>query len=322
VDSLSIIGISEVLPIDGLGIKTALGSVSLLADRANNLLTRYKYGAAIIELTCNWEIGVQIEAGDIVALQDNGQLQISNFDTGQRNLGTQLFEVVNRDLDVKSANCKLQLIAGIGLQYTDRYGVISPSSVVVSGSPSELIIQDSFGAQYPGNEMQKWINFMNQPINLHDADYVNVYSTTITGFSPTNNYQMFISGFGSGPAPSTYAGLIMDIPPYPNTTNKLTDSMYKNIFAYFSPTVSIVTGISETQFTVASGDVGRFFVGSICRVSSVDFSVWSGDTTEYVVGSITGTTITLTKPLPFTPAAGYIVTGIGFPDLTGTYRYI
>ena len=293
----------------------------LLADRANNLLTRYKYGAAIVELSCNWEAGVQIEAGDIIALQDNDQLQITNFDTGDRNLGTQLFEVVNRSLDIKQARCQLQLIAGIGLSITDRYGVVSPSSIIVSGDPSALIIQDSFGAQYPGNEMQKWINFAGQPIILHDYYYSTVYNTTIVGFDPANNYRMLISGFGSGPAPTSYAGLVIDIPSYPQTTSKLTQSMYKAIFAYYSPRVFIVTGISETQFTVSLSDASKFFVGSIIRVASTDYSVFSG-TTEFKVQSIVGTTITLTTALPFIPSAGYMVLGIGMPDLTGAFRLI
>lgn len=320
VNSLSQIGVSEVLPIDCEGVRTDLGSVPLLQTRANNILARYKYGAAIIELKTNWEYGVQIEAGDIIALQDDGKLQISNFDTGTRNLGTQLFEVVNRALDVKQADCALQLISGIGLSLTDRYGVVSPSSIVVDGSSSYLIIEDSFGAQYPGNEMAKWTNFQNQPIVLHDADYTVSYATVITGFDAVDNYKMTIAGFPGG-EPSVFAGLIMDIPNYPQTTSKLAQSIYKAIFAYFSPTVPVVSGASETQFDVSSGDIGKFFVKGYVRLSTADYSTFSG-TADFQISDITGTTITLSAALPFIPNNTFIVTSIGFPDLTGTYRYI
>lgn len=319
-DSLSVVGISSILPISAQGVRTSLGSVPLLEDRAKSLLARYKYGAAIIDLVSNWEIGVQIEAGDVVALVDDGHLQISNFDTGERNLGSQLFEVVNRSLDTKSGDCKLQLISGIGLSLTDRYGVISPSSLVMSGTNSYLIIEDSFGAQFPGNEMEKWINFANQRIILHDEAWTVSYETKITGFDPVNNYKMTISGFSV--LPGSFAGLVMDIPSYPMTTKKLDDSLYKAIFAYFSPIVPIVSVASRDQFDVSMSDVGFFFVGCFIRVEKPDYSVWTGNTTEFIVASITGTTINLTKPLPFLPDNTYIISGIGFTDKTGAYRFI
>lgn len=318
-DSLSIIGISVIMPIEAQGVRTDLGSVPLLTTRANDFLTRYKYGAAIVECTTNWEYGVQIEAGDIVALQDDGVLQISNFDTGTRNLGTQLFEVVNRSLDVKSGDCKLQLISGIGLSITDRYAVVSPSSQVVSGDSSEIMIEDSFGAQYPGDEVKKWKNFVGQPIQLHTADYSEVYTATIVGFDTSNNYRIFIGSLSS--LPPDFSVLIMDIPPYPNSSSKTLNSMYKALFASFSPTVPIVSGASTTQFDVGAGDVAKFFIGCFVRVEKTDYSVTSGST-EIQVSGISGTTITLASALPFTPDSTYQVTSIGFPDGLGTYRYI
>lgn len=320
VDALSLIGISVILPIDGQGVRSDLGSVPLLQNRANNLLARYKYGASIIDLKVNWEFGVQIEAGDIVCLQDNGKLQITNFDTGERDIGSQLFEVVNRSLDIKQAKCELQLISGIGLSITDRYGTVSPSSFIVSGTNDYLIIEDSFGAQYPGNEMQKYINLTGAAIVLHDATYSVSYATTITGFDLTNNYKIFISGFPGG-LPGSFPGLILDIAPYPQSTKKITNSLEKALFVFFSSVVPIVSGASPTQFDVSAPNAAKFFPGLLIRIEKPDYSVFSGET-DFKVESVVGTTITLAKPLLFTPDNTFVVTGAGFPDLTGSYRFI
>jgi hypothetical protein len=317
--ALDVIGISSPLPIASRGIKTALGSVPLLTKRAIFLLSRYKNGATLIEVKVIWMVAIQIEVGDIVALQDDGLLQITNFQTGTRNLGTQLFEVVNRPLATKDGNALLTLISGVGIEITDRYGVVSPSSVIVSGNTGQLVVQDSYGAKFPGNELQKWQNYVGQRINLHDEEYLNQYVTTIVSFDPINNYKMYISGF-EGPAPVTFAGLIIDIPPYPDNTDKLEDSIYKSIHAYFSKAIAIVAGISPTQFTVSAPDALRILPTSLLRISNPDYSV--SDLSDFPILSVVGTTVTLKAALAFTPDSTMILTGIGFPDGNGFYRLI
>ena len=90
-DSLNIIGLSSVLPIKSLGLRSDLNPDAVIQRRTKFLLGRYKKGAILLNPEVNYEVGVQIEAGDIVALQDDGNLQIANYSTGERNLGVQLF---------------------------------------------------------------------------------------------------------------------------------------------------------------------------------------------------------------------------------------
>lgn len=317
-NSLSRIGVSMVLPVAATGVRSKFGTVALLQKRAQFFLSRYRFAATILDIKCNWQAGCQIEAGDVIAIVDNGDLKIANFNTGTRDIGTQLWEVIDRSLSFKDGNCQLQVISGVGSDITDRFGVIAPSSNVVAGSNSFLEIEDSFGAKYPGDEMRKWRDYADQPIQLHDQNYTVTYDTTIVGFDTADNYKMFISGFTV--VPPSFAGLIMDIPYYPDDGKKLTNSIYKAIHVFFSPHVAITggVGLSQTQFTVGGGDIDKFFIGAPVRVFNAGYL--TANLTDILVNDITGLTITLAKPLGFVPDSTFMVEGLGFNDKTGTYR--
>ena len=322
VDSLSQIGISSILPLTTRGVRTDLGSLPEIQKRSRFLLTRYKRGAIVISCKANWGASCLIEAGDTVALKDEGNLQIANFATGDRNLGTQLFEVLERTLDIKSGNAQLKLLGGLGADATDRYATISPSSVIVSGTNSYLIFKDSYGEIYPGDEIRKWENYVGQGLQIHDLNYTYVATTTLTALDPSNDYKIFISGLSSPPPGGIYAGLIIDITDYPTTTVKTDSSLYKQIHAFFSKQVSVVSGISKVQFTVALVDLQYFFVGTRIYVhSEQDWAINSGEKKVTTIDTITGT-ITVDSPMGFVPDNTLFVSGLSFPDNQGCYRLI
>jgi hypothetical protein len=322
-DSFDLIGVLSTLPIKSRGARTDLGTNTLFQKRSSFILSRYRKGAILINMKTNWKTGCQIEAGDIVALKDEGDLQITNMGTGDRNLGTQLFEVVDRTLDYKTAMASLQLVSGIQADVTDRYATFSPSSIVASGDQTQLVIQDSFGAKYPGDEMKKWRDYVNQPIVIHDDSYTFYLQTFIAGFDPVNNYRMFITGWkdtsGNPATPPVYAGSTIDIPYFPDDQSKTEMSLYKSIHAFRSPTVAIAGTGTPNQFDVSPLDVSKFFKGAVLRIHTEDWSVDSGDVK---VQSISGNTIILESDLEFTPDVSHLVSGIGFPDRSGFYRYI
>lgn len=320
-DSLTLIGISSVLPITSMGARTDLGSNTLFERRAEFLLTRYKRGAVSFKVTVNWEVGSQIEAGDVVALVDNGNLHITNFSTGERNIGTQLFEVTERVLDLKSGNCNLLLVAGVGAEATDRYGTISPSSNLDVGSTtSTLTIMDSYGALYPGNESRKWKDYGGQNIIVHSFDWSFLEETTLLGISPTNRYQLLIDPPLSIPPPSGY---IVDIPPYVTSPNPLDAQIYKVIHAFQTPQVTATHGFSVSAFSVASGDINKFFANGFVRVHDYAYTYDSGDVQISAV-DVTANTIYTKTSLGFVvPASGSLIDLIGFSfDKGGPYRLI
>lgn len=325
-DSLSIIKIPVTLPISSKGARTSLGFQNIINRNSRFLLSRYKKGAQLISLTTNWQVGSQIESGDVVALIDNGGLQISNLALGGRNVGAQLFEVIDRNLDIKSGDMTTQLVSGIGAAITDRFAVISPSSNVTATTPSTvntIYIEDSYGALFPGNEKQKWVNYFGQNIMVHSVDWSVVGTTVLIGFDPQNPYKMLVSpNLAFIPQP----GYVVDIDKYPNSNDPTADLIYKAIFCFLDPQVTVVSGISTTQLTVSPSDIGKFHEKCPVRIHDMQYVTHdSGDVLVLSVDSGTNT-ITLTAPLTFVPSTGDLIDLIGFPDFGaasgGPYKFL
>lgn len=318
-ESLSLIGISSVLPISAKGARTDLGSDTLFQKRSEFLLSRYKRGAEQIQrVQVTYGVGNLIEAGDVVALSDNGDLQITNLETGERDIGVRLFEVVGRSIDYSAGKVTLDLIAGIGSQATDRFATISPSSELGVGSTtSSLKIIDSFGAIFPSNESRKWRDYIGNPIIVRPVDYSSFQETNLINIDPTDRFTLLIDPPLTGAPPS---GFIVDIPPYPTGVDTNENIIYKSIHAFLDPTVIAVTG-TTSQVEVPSADIGKFFVGSVIRVHDYAFDADSGDVRVTGI-DVTGNLIFPGESLGFAPTGGEWIDLIGFPDEGGAYRWI
>lgn len=316
-DSINIIGIASVLPITANGGRTDLGFETLISDRNTLLLNRYKRGSVLINIKTTIGVGNQIEVGDIVIISDNGQLQIPNFTTGVRNIGVQLYEVINRTLDFASATTSLQVEGGTGAEITDRYGTIAPSSKLTADSTaSQIIIKDSFGAVFPGQEYLKWSAYIGLDVRVHDITYTNVGTTTFTGFDPLNNYAMNLSpALGFTPA----VDYIVDLCQYPDDTDPTNQQMAKLIHVFLDPSIAITSGVSTTSFNVNGADIGRFMAGYPIKVHNTDYSSVSPETT---IVSASGTLVTVTDSLGFTPDSSMKAELLGFKDTGQPYRLI
>ena len=309
------IGIRQQLPIDALGGRSDLGASTMFQRRSDLMLSRFSRGAAQIDLKVNWGIGNSIEAGDIVAIKDNGELQVTNFSTGTRNLGFQLYEVVNRTLDIKSANTSLTLISGIAAQATDHYGVIAPSSHVGAGSTTTQIqIVDSYGYFDPGDEIAKWTTYVGDHLLIHDANFTVSYPTVLVDYDRLNGKYLVVSPALPAPPPQGY---IVDFDYY--STNPAQDIESKLIHCFFAHDATIISGIDHFNFTVSAGDLSACFVGAPVIVHNTNFSVESVETT---ITAIVGTQITVAADLGFTPSAGMIASLLGMPDGAQPYRWI
>ena len=315
------IGIVNTLPISAQGIYGGY-SLTNLQNRALFMLNRYKRGALMFTIKVNWAVGSQLESGDIVTIQDGGKLQIANFATGLRGLDNQLFEVIDRTFDLKSGNVSLKLLGGLGADATDRFATISPSSLITGASTTtSLIIQDSFGAIFPGDESKKWINYVGLPVLVHSPDYSYSHQTTLLSISPGNNYQLNV---GNPPLPTTPAsGYVIDVPNYPSGTDPNANALYKLMHCFWTPKVNVVSSTGNSSFVVSSGDIGKFHDGLPVRVHNSSYTDDSGDR---IVESIDlGTnTVAVSSSMGFTPtsSAGDFVDLIGFPDAGEPYRFI
>jgi len=314
------IGIVSALPIDAQGVYEGYSS-DLLQKRAFFLLTRYKRGAVMFTVKVNWQIASLVETGDIVTFDDQGTLQIANFQTGDRAIDNQLFEVIDRSFDLKSGNATIKMVGGVGATLQDRFATISPSSVVVGGTSTTVVIEDSFGAIFPGDEAQKWENYIGLPILVHSPDYSVSAEVTLEDIDPTNRYQLLVNDLGFTPQP----GYIVDIANYPDSTDATENALYKVMHCFWDPQVAVVSGSDNTHFDVGAGDIGKFHVGAPIRVHTQDYSSDSGDLT---VLSISSDTIETSASMGFTPDNTFVIDLIGYPDFTTTgttgepYRFL
>lgn len=315
-ESFNKIKTTAVLPIKSRGAKTDLGYQNGIARKNSFVFSRYKDAATMIDVKVTWGSGVQIEAGDVVAVKDNGDLQIPNRNTGERSSGVALYEVIDRSFDIKQG-VSLKLIAGISSDLTDRYATIAPSSLVAGGSTTSTIkIQDSFGSLFPGNEKKKWKDYIGLNILVHNKSYSQSATVTLTGFVPGNDYLMTVE-----PAlpwvPSS--GFVVDLAEYSGLASLADQQLAKLVHAFLDASVTVTSGSSATQFSVGGGDVSKFQEGFPILIHNANYSTISN---EVKVLSVAGTLVTVDSSLGFTPSAGQKVEFLGFADGGGPYRFI
>ncbi len=163
-DSLNRTKQTSTLRIESLAIRSLLSGETLATKVVNSLLGRFKNAATEITLKTNFGAGVLIEAGDVVLLQDNGDLHLPNFATGKRNIGEQMFEVIDRKLTLKDGTCELKLLGGIVDTRNDRYAVISPSSQII-----EIISPRRF--KIAQDQKEVWLTLVGNPVRITPNDW-------------------------------------------------------------------------------------------------------------------------------------------------------
>lgn len=311
-ESLSEIGILSLLPIKANGLKAGTGD-QVASRVTRRLLSRYKDAAVEISLTVNFGTGSQIEAGDVVAVVDEGNLQIQNFETGERNIGTQLLEVVDRNIDLKTGQVKLKLITGLGTKLTDRFGVIAPSSKIsaVGTTNTRLKLKNSFGSS---NEIEKWSAYVGQTIIIHSPDWSISASAIIDSIS-----QSFPSSLNLTSAlPFTpLEDYLVEVNTYGTSTTPTENQIYKMAFSFLSPTLEVLAGSTTSVIQLSVPDAARANAGQFILVRDLN---WTNVSDEVKVSSVGASSITLESPVSFTPLAGYYVELVGFKDAGGPYK--
>lgn len=316
-DSLSEIEVLSVLPIVSRATKSDLTTTSLIEARMNRTLNRYKRAAILLKARVNFQVGLIMEPGDIVVVKDVGNLQIPNFDTGERNLGSALMEVKEVSLDIIAGNVSVTFLSGLGFNIQDRFATVAPSSQCssVGSTTSRVRILPSYGAIYNSNEWKKWKAYIGTKIFVHTYDYSTYEETTLTGLDSGNPNILLVSPALSF-TPS--ASHIVDLARYSLSTDVYDQEIQKIVHCFFDRTVPIVSGISATQFTVGAGDVDYFIVG---RPLEVRTATWSVISPEVLITNVTGTTITV-ENMGFTPNSTYKAELVSWPDGRGPYRFI
>lgn len=308
-DSLTRIGAGKkAFKIESQGLRRDATTKQIIDINARRFLDRYKFAAEYFSIETFFS-NIDIECGDIVIVDG---LNIYDSETGSRDFGPRLFEVINKSVSIGQAKIKLDLLStGFGLD--GRFGVIGPSSLIDSGATTtNLPLKSSFN--FNNDEYEKWDNHIGANIRIHSPDWSYNETATITGFDPTNENTMLVNGLSVAPSEN----YIVDMPDY-NATNNDQQTLMRDMYCFIDPTLTL-TGVTDSStFTVSSGDAAKLFAGSIIEVHNSDYS----NADEAKVESIVGTTVTLENALDFTPSASDKIQLVGFADNNGKpYRII
>ena len=307
----------KTLKIQSKGMKTSLSAESLSTLASERLLGRYKFGAEFVNgVQLLYGDGYPIEIGDIV-LVDYSSLKLTDFNTGDRDGEKKYMEVINKTLDNKTGEVSLDLV-NTSFELTDRYGVISPSSKIGTGSTTtKLVLTKSWGTKSYDSETEKWEDYINQPITVHSADWSFQETTVLKALGTSPDAMIVFPALSVAPS----SGYIIDIDDYPTSTDKDENATLKAIHAFFSPMVNVVTGVTQSKFTVSPTDFPKFLLGGIVRLNNFSYSDYSPE--GEIIGLNPGTfEIEIDVATGFTINNTHEIKLIGFADGGYSYRYI
>lgn len=305
---------TKAITIASKGMRNDANTSTILDINSRRILSKYKYAAEAITLNVFYGIGFNIDVGDIVYFGDT-DLNLPDTVNGVRGFSPRLCEVIDKKMNIFQGTVQLTIIDTSYLT-NGRYGIISPSSIVGTGSTTtNIIITDSYSTTFPDIEKNKWQDYIGQNLYIHDDTYTTTYSTKLLGFDPSNNYSMIVSPMSGSPT----AGMIVDIAFYPMTTVASDNELLKNIFVFTDPSVAVVSGVSSTEFVVGAGDISKFLVGQTIILHNVD---WSSYSSEVKISQINTNNIVVDRTLGFTPSSSYTVELIGYKDGGNSYRFL
>ena len=304
------------LVIEADGVRSEGNFDFIFNTQARRFLDRYQYAAESFDTDVLFGIGFGIEIGDTVIF-DGRNLNITDSVYGNRTFQPRLFEVQNKSYSLTGKTVKLTLVDTV-YSLDGRYGVISPSSIIGTGSTTtKLVLTESYSdALFNYFPTTKWMSYVGEKILIRTKDWSSEELTTILSLNPANPSEMFIDPPLSV-APT--AGMILDTPKYPSNTDQSDQAIYKAAHVSWNKQLTVLTGISDTQFTINLADVGYVQAGFKIYIHNKNYSI-SSNTTK--VSTIVGTTVTTTASLGLTPSAGLKIEVMGFPDLGAGYLWL
>lgn len=188
------------LIIESKGMRDALNADNIARRSSLRKLNRYKYGAETLTLETLFESGFRVEIGDVVVF-DGSSNQLPDIKSGSRNMAPRLFEVQNKEIDVRTGDIKLELV-DTNFDLTSRYALISPASEIVSAtSTTEFFIDPS--------QVSKWSRFALVSIRIRDTDFVLNDDSVIQSVSASGRIVV-----APALAFTPSAGMILELTPY------------------------------------------------------------------------------------------------------------
>lgn len=300
------------LVIRAKGVRTANDGANQSVSTATRFLARYQFGAEFVRsVEVLPSVGLAMEIGDL-CLVDLAALKMTDFNQGTRSGDTKVFEIMNKNHDQETSKITIDIL-NTAFSADARYGRIAPSSFLDSGSTAtKLNFKKSYGTPFYRNENFKWKDYIGQDVRVYAPDFSLVEEVKLLA---VNDGSLAVASLGFVPGED----YIVTAPNYNTDTDPNVHAYWKAKHAYLSKDVLVASYISQTEFTVAPGDVQYFQEGQAIQILNEDFTD-VGPVAEVV--SIIGQTITMDVATGFVFDSTYFVRYAGFPDSGFSYRYV
>lgn len=196
-------------------VSKGLRDPTIIDNVSTRRLSRYAFGAEYFDsVTTLFADGYAVEPSDIVIL-DGESLKIADRTTGLRTSPPKYYEVISKKINIQNGDISFGLL---DTQFTldSRYGLISPASIVKSGtSTTQFDISPSFNSSVGADEYLKYQQYGEITVRVRTADYGVEATGVIDGFSSN-------TVFLNTPLPFTPSGgMIMELSDYDDATEQI-----------------------------------------------------------------------------------------------------
>lgn len=232
-------GGSRTYKVESKGLRTSLNAQNIIEAQAQRIIDRYKFGAESFSVSALFSEGVDIEIGDVVVLEGAG-LKITDITKGNRNFEPRLFEVRNKEMNLKTGDIAFELL-DTGQNIATRFGLMSPVSKiggVISQSQFVITHMNNYPSPFGSDEFRNWLGMFDIQDHLRatirDVGYTFSESVTVSRISD-NTFTL------STPAATTLVdGLVIELDAYNISTNK-----QKLIYAFYQDATTFADGKNQ-----------------------------------------------------------------------------
>ena len=296
------------LRIESEGYKRSTETDLILDRLASRFLDRYKQAAIFIKgIKLPFKHGFNLQVGDVVLFGGNNT-QLVNYETGERKLEIEKYEIINQSINLEG-EVVVDLLS-TGYSVTGSFGVFSPSSLVESASATELVLKKINNLDEVTFERDKWANLFGAKIRVRSEDYSFDHVTTLIGFSLQNPYAIEVESMPIAPVDAIVElALYAD---YPLKGESDVADVLKLKYTFTMPQTEILSVASNSEFTVSNA--AHLFDGAKIAIHSDDYA---RDNFESTILTVVGNVITLVDALDFTPVIGDKVETRSFTDADG-----
>jgi hypothetical protein len=302
------------LRIESDGLRNTPDTSNMIDNVGQRQLDRYQYAPVYYDdIEVNYKTGYALEVGDVVPFGGT-DLKISDLQTGSQGTKFELFEIINKSLNVKNGNIKLSLVS-TAFDIASRYAVVALSSVLGEGSTVNRIkIERFLDTEEYFQESDKWLDYEGQIVAVRSPDYTYYHEVEFKGVDPSDNGFLLLEE--NLPTPPL-AGYIIEPADYADQAT--VNDRFKIEFAHFNAEAVITNAISQTVLQV--NDASKLVVGSFVVVNSKDYTRDSFGK-KLKIDSIVGNQVTLNTSIGFLPLVGDLVNNSNYQDNGTPYVFI